>query len=146
MPIFVPVLLDDPSPGDPLPGETISTAYKATVPHRIRQNLLTAARRAATHEACGVLLGRQETHCVHIEAFVQADNVAASPQEAYEVSAEALLAAHNRGTVIGVFHSHPHGKAQPSATDRALGQVGWIYLISGTDGLRGFMALEDETS
>ncbi len=34
--------------------------------------------------------------------------------------------------VIGVWHSHPHGRAVPSATDHAQAWAGWSYVIVAT--------------
>jgi len=82
--------------------------------------LLAEAARAAPEECCGLLLGRDST----IEAARPAPNVAAERTRRFEIDPQALVDAHRaarRGgpQVVGYFHSHLHGPAEPSATDRA---------------------------
>jgi predicted GIY-YIG superfamily endonuclease/proteasome lid subunit RPN8/RPN11 len=115
---------------------------------------LTQMRAAATaahpREACGLLLGEGG----RITAAVAARNVHPAPETHFEIDPQALIDAHRAARaggpeVIGYFHSHPHGPAEPSATDRASaagdGRV-WA-IIAGSDirfwkdGKEGFTAL-----
>ncbi len=94
----------------------------------------TAARAALPNEACGILLGEGD----RIRSFVEADNVHASPQTHFEIDPAALISAHRAARlggpqVVGYFHSHPAGPAQPSATDIAMAAAdGSIWAIYGT--------------
>ncbi len=94
-----------------------------------------AAAAAHPREACGILLGTGN----RITAARPAANVHASPQTHFEIDPQALIDAHRqargRGAqVLGYFHSHPSGPAEPSATDRACaagdGKV-WAIVAGG---------------
>jgi proteasome lid subunit RPN8/RPN11 len=108
------------------------------------------AAAAHPHEACGILLGEGG----RISEARQARNIHPSPHTHFEIDPQALIDAHRAAragglSVIGYYHSHPYGPAQPSATDRASasgdGKV-WA-IIAGTDvtfwqdGEQGFTAL-----
>jgi proteasome lid subunit RPN8/RPN11 len=77
------------------------------------------AAQATPAEACGLLLGaggvvREARACA---------NVAADPLRFFELDPAALIAAHRTErdggpTLIGYWHSHPLGVAEPSAEDR----------------------------
>ncbi|WP_419180109.1 M67 family metallopeptidase [Erythrobacter oryzae] len=110
------------------------------------------AHAAAAHplEACGILLG--EGGC--ITESRPAANVHPSPQTHFEVDPQALIDAHRAAraagpAVIGYYHSHPRGPAEPSATDRASanGDGAVWAIIAGEDtrfwldGKQGFVAL-----
>ena len=97
--------------------------------------LLAEAERAMPRECCGLLLGRNGA----IEAARGASNVAADPLHRFEIDPQALIDAHREARrggpqVVGYFHSHPNGPAEPSATDRAQaahdGSV-WAILAKG---------------
>ena len=82
--------------------------------------LLAHAARVAPHEACGLLLGKG----ARITEARPAGNAAPDPARHFEIDPQALIDAHRaeRGggpRVIGYYHSHPMGPAEPSATDRA---------------------------
>ena len=110
------------------------------------------AHAAAAHplEACGILLGAGG----RITEARPAANVHPSPQTHFEVDPQALIDAHRAAraggpAVIGYYHSHPEGPAQPSATDRASasgdGAV-WVIISQDDtrfwqDGKQGFVAL-----
>lgn len=109
-----------------------------------------AAAAAHPHEACGILLGRG-TRITEARATA---NVHPTPATHFEIDPQALIDAHRAARtggpqVLGYFHSHPRGRAQPSATDRACaagdGKV-WAILAGGDvtfwrDGEAGFTAL-----
>jgi proteasome lid subunit RPN8/RPN11 len=97
-----------------------------------------AALAAASPEAevCGLLLGRGN----EVEAILPAANVAAMPAMHFEVDPAALIGAHRASReggpqVIGCYHSHPNGRAEPSAEDAAQaspdGQF-WIIVAQGS--------------
>lgn len=112
--------------------------------------MLAAARRAHPLEACGLLLSRNGTI---VEAAI-ADNLAQDPSRHFEVDPVTLIAAHKAErsggpSLAGYWHSHPSGRAKPSATDQADasgdGRV-WAIVAEGTigwfrDAPGGFVAL-----
>ena len=88
-------------------------------------------------EACGLLAGSDED----VLACFPTANVAASAL-VYTVDPKGFLRADReaeaRGlTILGVFHSHTHTAAYPSATDVAQApDPGWHYVLVGlADGL-----------
>lgn len=83
--------------------------------------VLEEARRAAPHEACGILFGRAG----RVERARLCANVHPDPERHFEIDPKALIDAYRaeRGggaQVVGYYHSHPEGPAHPSATDRAM--------------------------
>ena len=120
---------------------TIATTALATI--------VDHAAAALPAEACGIAVGSGDMIC----AAIPARNVAAAPATAFEIDPQALFdvqrAARRDGTsVVGWYHSHPDGAAEPSAIDaaRAAGD-GKLWLIAaggavsawraGTHGLHG---------
>lgn len=112
--------------------------------------LLAAARAAHPLEACGLLFGSEAA----ISSYRPTPNVHPTPETHFEIDPQALIDAHRamRGggpRLVGYYHSHPHGRAEPSATDRALAAGdGMVWAIVGQEELRlwragqnGFSAL-----
>ncbi len=105
------------------------------LPRAARVQIETAAAAAWPRECCGLLEGmRVGGAAVVTEAHAMRN--AAEAADAFEIDpAEhfALLRA-LRGTgreVVGCFHSHPDGRAEPSERDRAgAGEAGFVWLIA----------------
>ena len=108
------------------------------------------AQLAAPNEACGLLLGQGGV----IESAEICANVAPDPARHFEINPAALIAAHKAereggAQLIGYWHSHPNGLAEPSATDREKasgdGRVWAILAGEGVtfwrDTIEGFEAL-----
>jgi proteasome lid subunit RPN8/RPN11 len=89
-------------------------------PRSVFDTLLAEAAKTHPEECCGILLGTG----THIDRAAPAANVHPDPARHFEIDPQALIDAH-RGAraggpeVIGYYHSHPTGNAEPSATDRA---------------------------
>jgi len=96
-----------------------------------------SARASAAKECCGLLLGYGAIEEAHPTA-----NVHPCPARHFEIDPQALVDAHRARRaggpeVIGYFHSHPAGSAEPSATDRALAaHDGRVWAILGEDGVK----------
>lgn len=117
----------------------------------LEQALIAAARAAYPHECCGLLLGRAVEGRVTIAEARPCRNVHPDPARHFEIDPIALIAAHRAArsggpAVVGYYHSHPAGRAEPSATDRAQaagdGRI-WAIVTPGTigwwrDGADGF--------
>ncbi len=113
--------------------------------------LVAAAAAAHPHEACGLLLGEG----ARITAAIPARNVHPAPATHFEIDPQALIDAHRAARregarqVVGYYHSHPSGPAEPSATDCAeAARDGRIWaIIAGEevrlwrDGADGFAPL-----
>jgi proteasome lid subunit RPN8/RPN11 len=93
---------------------------RVTVPMVVFDELLGHGTEAAPGECCGVLLGRTG----EIAEAVRTPNIAADPLRRFEIDPKAHFAAIRRSRalgvdIIGAYHSHPHGAAVPSETDKA---------------------------
>lgn len=111
------------------------------------QTMLAHAEWAMPHEACGLLLGEGD----RILEARPAANIARDPARLFEIDPQALIDAHRAARkggpqLLGYYHSHPCGPAEPSATDRAHaaadGRV-WAIIAAGEirlwrDGPSGF--------
>ncbi len=117
---------------------------------QIIQTLLAEARSAHPLECCGILLGTDDV----IAEAVRAKNVHPNPETHFEIDPQTLINAHrsarNGGlAILGYYHSHPRGQAEPSETDKAMAHGdGAIWAIIGAgevklwqDGDDGFVAL-----
>ena len=95
-------------------------------------------------EICGLLLGTESW----IAEARAASNVAADPGTAFEIDPQALiiaLRAERAGgaRVIGCYHSHPSGNAEPSERDAAAAEAGRLWLILARDQARLWRATVD---
>lgn len=86
----------------------------------VLEAILAEGQAAHPAEACGLLLGSGH----RIDALRRCRNVHPDPARQFEIDPQALIDAHRAArsggpAVIGYYHSHPSGPAEPSATDRA---------------------------
>ena len=101
------------------------------IPATLHHQMLSDASASPDQEICGLLLGRYD----RVEAFAPAHNVAADPARTFEVDPATLIAAHKAARaggalIMGCYHSHPNGRAEPSRQDAAeASELGWIWLI-----------------
>jgi len=83
------------------------------------------------HEACGLLIGQGG----HVTKVIASPNLSATPEKAFEID-PALIIHHQKATrnqkaprnqkdgcrgpdkIMGHYHSHPNGQAQPSQHDQ----------------------------
>lgn len=102
-----------------------------------------SAAASPDYEVCGLLLGEGD----HVARAVPCDNVSAEPGRRFEIDPAALIAAHRvaRGggpAVIGHYHSHPTGLAEPSPRDAAdAAPDGSIWLIAGGGAVTAWRAV-----
>lgn len=96
-------------------------------------------------EACGLLLGERD----RIARALPCRNVAADPGRTFEIDPAALLAAHRQAraggpAVLGCYHSHPSGRAEPSVRDAAdAAPDGRLWLILAGGEARLWRAVAD---
>jgi proteasome lid subunit RPN8/RPN11 len=106
--------------------------------------LLAEAQANPRVEVCGLLFGTDG----RIDATAACANVAADPARTFEIDPAALFAAHRRArgggpAVIGHYHSHPNGRATPSATDAASAMGdGAVWLIVAGEEARAWRTVE----
>lgn len=82
--------------------------------------LLEQSLAAGNQECCGLLLGQDD----RVLEVVPCANVADDPAQNFELDPAVLLSRHKAARhggmpIIGYYHSHPNGRAEPSATDAA---------------------------
>lgn len=113
-------------------------AMETAVTSGVKATLLAEAAAAHPLEACGLLLGADGA----ITAAVPVRNVHPDPAKHFELDPAALIAAHRAERaggpqVLGYYHSHPTGLAEPSSTDRACasgdGRI-WAIVAGGAIG------------
>jgi proteasome lid subunit RPN8/RPN11 len=85
---------------------------------RLLAELLAKAGQQPARECCGLLVGRDGV----ITHALPATNAAADPTVSYEIAPEELfrLMREMRATgldLLGIYHSHPNGKNEPSPRD-----------------------------
>jgi proteasome lid subunit RPN8/RPN11 len=92
------------------------------------------ARVSSPEECCGLLLGRGT-----IDEALPVANIHPDSRYRFELDPQALIDAHRAARaggpqVLGYYHSHPAGPAEPSATDRAMAAGdGRVWAIVGAD-------------
>jgi len=94
------------------------------------------SRSAYPNEACGLLYGYHGPNAIFVHRMQAMENAAqASAQTRFFIAAEDLLKAHKIARaageiIIGHYHSHPNGAAQPSAADvDAIADINALWLI-----------------
>ncbi|GAA0527998.1 desampylase [Rhizomicrobium palustre] len=108
------------------------------LPAPLKTQLFVLARTAHPRECCGLLEGVREGEAVRVTALYPSPNLSPTPETAFEIDPALHFALQRnlRGTgrsVVGCYHSHPTGKAEPSPRDRANGcEAGWIWVILAT--------------
>jgi desampylase len=114
--------------------------------HHIEQ-LIEYAREAHPLECCGLLLGDGEV----LQAVQLTANRSPMPGTAFEIDPATLLSAQKLERaggmqVIGYFHSHPNGLAEPSQTDAKMAVAdGRYWLIIAENQVAGWRAVENGT-
>ena len=100
------------------------------------ERLRNEAAMAFPRECCGLVTGKPG----RIEAVVPARNVSPHPETSFEIDPGTLMRTQREvravgHQVIGHYHSHPNGSAEPSPRDAARathnGQL-WIIVAAGS--------------
>lgn len=115
------------------------------LPRHLVNQILYQAQSSPEVEVCGLIAARdgRPRHCI------QVPNVSAQPQRLFAMDPARQIDAQRRmreqgEELFGIYHSHPHSPAEPSATD--LEQAGYpeaLYIIvslntKGVLEMRGF--------
>jgi proteasome lid subunit RPN8/RPN11 len=109
------------------------------------QQILARAAASPEREICGLLFGAPD----RIDEARACANVAADPTAWFEIDPAALLAAHRAmreggPRLIGCYHSHPGGRAEPSPRDAdAAAPDGMIWLIAAGGEVAAWRAVTD---
>ena len=108
------------------------------LPKAARTVIVTDAQAAWPNEACGLLIG-QRTAAGDTQIIEAVPSANCAPEEArakaFEIDPALLLRLHRelRGSdreIVGHYHSHPNGRAELSARDRAEAWTpGFVWLV-----------------
>jgi proteasome lid subunit RPN8/RPN11 len=119
------------------------------LPQELRGRILQEARQARPNECCGLIEGVRAGEGFEVTELHPARNLAASPDK-FEIDPRDQFAAYKASraqgrAIIGCYHSHPHGRAEPSAADRAgAGEENFLWLIAAGEVLNAFVYLRGE--
>ena len=106
------------------------------VPDRLRA-IVDHAEAAFPQECCGLLSGREADGVIRIDDVHESENLAAESERRFEVDPALRLGLQRtlRGDgrrVVGIYHSHPDGPAQPSPRDLAAAwEPDLVWLVVG---------------
>jgi proteasome lid subunit RPN8/RPN11 len=107
------------------------------LPAALRAEIEAEACAAYPREACGLLVGQRTGERVDIFLAHPAANVA-EREDRFEIDPQAqftlLRALGGTGrTIVGCYHSHPNGRAEPSLADAAgASESGFVWIVAGT--------------
>jgi proteasome lid subunit RPN8/RPN11 len=111
------------------------------IARQLIDRILAQAAAEPGREVCGLLFGARG----RIVAAEPATNVSPEPTDSFEVDPAALFAALRAERaggppLVGHYHSHPNGRAEPSARDAAAAEPGRLWLIVAGDTARLWFA------
>jgi proteasome lid subunit RPN8/RPN11 len=117
------------------------------LPCVLRAQILREAR--ASRECCGLLEGTRGGDRFRITALHPVQNLARE-DDRFEMNPRDQIAAQkaargNDRAIVGCYHSHPNGCAEPSAADRAgAEEEDFLWLIAAGENLNAFVYLRGE--
>lgn len=117
---------------------------RVDLPAALAEVIRAQAQAANPRECCGLIEGVRDDQLFRATALHPVRNLspdaahfAMDPQDQF--AAQRCARANGRG-IIGCYHSHPGGPAQPSAADQAgAGEEDFLWLIAGDEDLRAFV-------
>lgn len=129
--------MTDPCATGNVPDREVALDDALILPAALQRWVLRAARQLAPQEACGFLIGHWAPAGQRVSCAVASPNTADTPHTAFllDPALHLRLERQLRPTgrhILGIYHSHPNGPAEPSERDRAGAEVtpGWVWLIA----------------
>jgi len=105
---------------------------------KLTKQMVDAAEAAFPAEACGLVIGRGKGQLIRVTRVVPAGNLLATTDDRFELDPAIRIAVEKElrdsGTkdrIVGHYHSHTDGTAEPSATDRAMAhepELAWVIV------------------
>jgi proteasome lid subunit RPN8/RPN11 len=114
----------------------VMTARMLHLSDDLAARVLLAASRAYPNECCGLIEGIATADGWRALEIHEAANIAENPRRRFLIDPQVQFdlmrrLRHSESRIIGCFHSHPDGPAEPSATDRAEAyESDFLYLIA----------------
>lgn len=105
------------------------------LPAALHSQIIAETRAALPGECCGLLEGIRESGAIRVTALYPTANLSPDPLLGFEIdpAVHFRVLRSLRGTgreVVGCYHSHPNGRAEPSPRDRANGcEDGFVWVI-----------------
>jgi proteasome lid subunit RPN8/RPN11 len=93
------------------------------------------ARREFPRECCGLLFGSRTLDALHVARTEPAANITeGDPMRSYQIEWQVLFRAVRASraaseVLVGFYHSHPNGSAQPSAADERDAWPEYLYVM-----------------
>lgn len=115
-----------------------------SISSKVHAAIVVACRKALPNECCGLLFGDDN----RIDGFRETANVAACPDRYFEIDPAVLIAAIREDRaggrrLIGYFHSHPNGSAEPSLHDAgAAARDGSLWIIVAGERMMAWRTVE----
>ncbi len=115
------------------------------LPDTLHEQLIAEARAAFPIECCGLIEGTPTPEGWRATALHGSKNLAADPAQAFLIDPQVHfdLLRRLRGTdhaIIGCYHSHPGGRAEPSERDRDEAiDDGFVWLIAGEGDVNAYL-------
>jgi len=119
---------------------------QVVLPQELRARILREAQDAHPRECCGLIEGACEAQTYRILALHPARNLA-DTADTFEIDPRDQFAAYKAAraqgrAIVGCYHSHPHGRAEPSAADTmGAGEENFLWLIASGEVLNAFVYL-----
>jgi proteasome lid subunit RPN8/RPN11 len=113
------------------------------LPADVRRAMVAHARRDRPRECCGLLVGRGRRVAFAVAmANVEMTDTRYRVDDREHIQLRRVLRAFRPPLdILGVYHSHPRGRAQPSETDVAeAAYPRWLHVIVGLTGNRATVA------
>ena len=105
---------------------------------RLTKQMVDAAEAAFPAEACGLIIGRGKGQLIRVTRVVAAPNLMGDTPDRFELDPGVRIAvekelrdAGGKDRIVGHYHSHTDGTADPSATDRAMAHepdLAWLII------------------
>lgn len=105
---------------------------------KLTKQMVDAAEAAFPAEACGLIIGRGKGQLIRVTRVVPAGNLLATTDDRFELDPAVRLAVEKelretggKDRIVGHYHSHTDGTADPSATDRAMAHepdLAWVIV------------------
>ena len=117
---------------------------RVVLPDGLRAQILREAQGAHPRECCGLIEGSYEAQTFRITALHPARNLADAPDR-FEIDPGDQFAAYKaararKSAIVGCYHSHPNGRAEPSAADQAgAGEENFLWLIASRQSVSAFV-------
>jgi proteasome lid subunit RPN8/RPN11 len=122
---------------------------RVELPPALAAAIKAAAQEALPHECCGLLEGTRDGAVFRITALHPARNLSGESERFLIDPADHIMAQKQARAggreIIGCYHSHPHGAAQPSAADLAGAQENdFLWLIAAQSEVNVFVYLDGD--